>query len=236
MVKKEAKPRLIRWILLLSEFDIEVKDKKGAENVVADHLSRLVRNDDHDQGLEVVKGVFPDETLFALRTIEPWYANIVNYLVSNKFSAWFSKAQKDKIRSDAKYYVWDDPYLWKHCSDQIIRWCVSESEMTSTLTFCHSHACGGHFGSKRTSKKVLDCGFYWPHLFRDAHGFYFIKSFIFVRFGFPRAIISDRGTHFYNRTVGALLKKYHVTHKLSTAYHPQTTGQAEVSNREVKSI
>ncbi|XP_074297799.1 uncharacterized protein LOC141628574 [Silene latifolia] len=64
----------------------------------------------------------------------------------------------------------------------------------------------------------------------------FIKSFIFVRFGFTRAIISDRGMHFCNRTVGALLKEYHVTHKVSTAYHPQTNGQAEVSNREVKSI
>ncbi|XP_074300717.1 uncharacterized protein LOC141632024 [Silene latifolia] len=59
----------------------------------------------------------------------------------------------------------------------------------------------------------------------------FIKSFIFVRFGFPRAIISDRGTYFCNRIVGALLKKYHVTHKVST-----TNGQVEVSNREVKSI
>ncbi|XP_073137118.1 uncharacterized protein [Henckelia pumila] len=55
-------------------------------------------------------------------------------------------------------------------------------------------------------------------------------------FGIPRALISDRGTHFYNRTVASLLKKYHVTHKLSTAYHPQSNGQAEISNQEIKSI
>ncbi|KAJ9129384.1 hypothetical protein P3X46_033844, partial [Hevea brasiliensis] len=52
----------------------------------------------------------------------------------------------------------------------------------------------------------------------------------------PRALISDRGTHFYNRTVEALLRRYGVFHRISTAYHPQTSGQAEVSNREIKFI
>ncbi|GJT45218.1 uncharacterized protein Tco_0953933 [Tanacetum coccineum] len=64
----------------------------------------------------------------------------------------------------------------------------------------------------------------------------FVKANIFSRFGTPRAIISDRGTHFCNRVMEALLKKYNVTHRVSTAYHPQTNGQAEVSNREIKSI
>ncbi|XP_052623845.1 uncharacterized protein LOC128129254 [Lactuca sativa] len=64
----------------------------------------------------------------------------------------------------------------------------------------------------------------------------FLKSNVFARFGVPRALISDRGTHFCNKMMEALLKKYHVTHRVSTAYHPQTNGQAEVSNREVKSI
>ncbi|KAL0461098.1 UNVERIFIED_CONTAM: Transposon Ty3-I Gag-Pol polyprotein [Sesamum latifolium] len=64
----------------------------------------------------------------------------------------------------------------------------------------------------------------------------FIKAKIFSRFGIQRAIISDRGTHFCNKVVDALLKKYNVTHQISTAYHPQTNGQAETSNREIKSI
>jgi hypothetical protein len=64
----------------------------------------------------------------------------------------------------------------------------------------------------------------------------FLKDHIFARFGTPRAIISDGGTHFCNRTFEALLRKYNITHKVSTPYHPQTSGQAEVSNREVKQI
>ncbi|KAL0428249.1 UNVERIFIED_CONTAM: Transposon Ty3-I Gag-Pol polyprotein [Sesamum latifolium] len=64
----------------------------------------------------------------------------------------------------------------------------------------------------------------------------FVKANIFSRYGMPRAIISDRRTHFCNKMVSVLLKKYNVTHRVSTAYHPQTNGQAEISNREIKSI
>ena len=64
----------------------------------------------------------------------------------------------------------------------------------------------------------------------------FIKSNIFARFGTPTAMIRDRGTHFYNRWVEALFHKYNITHRTSTAYHPQTNGQVEVSNQEIKLI
>ncbi|XP_057423581.1 uncharacterized protein LOC130717384 [Lotus japonicus] len=173
-------------------------------------------------------------------------------------------------------------------------------------------AVGGHFGPQRTTRKVLDSGFYWPTIFKDASricstcepcqraggtiswrkempqqpmlfcevfdvwgidfmgpfpvsfGFYyillavdyvskwveakatrtndsrvvvdFVRSNIFCRFGIPRAIISDQGTHFCNRSMQALLKKYGVVHRISTPYHPQTNGQAENSNREIKRI
>ena len=71
-----------------------------------------------------------------------------------------------------------------------------------------------------TSKVVLD----------------FLKSHILSRFGVPRAIISDRGKHFTSKTFGTLMAKYAVTHKVSTSYHPQTNGQAELANREIKRI
>ncbi|KAM2441949.1 hypothetical protein PS1_023105 [Malus domestica] len=64
----------------------------------------------------------------------------------------------------------------------------------------------------------------------------FIRTNIFARFGMPQVIISDGGLHFCNRTIEALLRKYNVNHRVSTPYHPQTNGQAEVSNREIKQI
>ncbi|KAM1985353.1 hypothetical protein ACFX16_013528 [Malus domestica] len=307
LTKKEAKPRLIRWMLLLQEFDIEIRDKKGSENVVADHLSRLV----HEEEVMPIPETFPDEQLMSIEVSMPWYADLVNYLASKVIPSEFNKNQRDKLKYDARNYVWDDPYLWKYCSDQIICRCVHDSEFQSILNFCHTYACGGHFGTQRTARKVLECGFYWPTIFKDArticmacdrcqrtgsigpkdqmpqspifnveifdvwgidfmgpfpssHGFVyillavdyvskwvearatrtndskvvadFVKTNIFARFGMPRVLISDGGSHFCNRTIEALLKKYGVTHKVATPYHPQTSGQAEVSNREIKQI
>ena len=64
----------------------------------------------------------------------------------------------------------------------------------------------------------------------------FIRSNIFSRFRTPRAVISDEGSHFYNKLFASLLDKYGVKHRVTLAYHPQSNGQAEISNREIKKI
>ncbi|XP_070667595.1 uncharacterized protein [Malus domestica] len=144
--KKEAKPRLIRWILLLQEFDLEIKNKKGSENVVADHLSRLIIPTASEEDSLPLRESFPDEQLFAVQFRTPWFADIVNYLVKGVVHPELTLQQKKKFLSDVKDYFWDEPYLFKYCPDQIIRRCIPEAEQESVLKFAHHFACGGYFG------------------------------------------------------------------------------------------
>lgn len=168
--KKDAKSRLIRWILLLQEFDIEIRDKKGSENVVADHLSRLVVEFTEDS--LPISETFPDEQLMHVSQLSsPWFADIVNYLVTGEIPLHWSKHDKSKFLTKVKYFFWDDPYLFKYCLDQIIRRCISECDQRSVISFCHDHACGGHFSAKKTAAKILQCGFYWPSIFQDSHAY-----------------------------------------------------------------
>ena len=62
-----------------------------------------------------------------------------------------------------------ETFLYKYCVDQIIRRCMPEAEQQGILSHCHENACGGHFPSHKTAKKVLQSGFHWPSLFKDAH-------------------------------------------------------------------
>ncbi|RVW64403.1 Retrovirus-related Pol polyprotein from transposon 17.6 [Vitis vinifera] len=84
LTKQDAKARLIRWILLLQEFNLQIRDKKGVENVVADHLSRLVIA--HDSHGLPINDDFPEESLMSI-DVAPWYSHIANYLVTGKFQA-----------------------------------------------------------------------------------------------------------------------------------------------------
>jgi hypothetical protein len=68
-----------------------------------------------------------------------------------------------------KYFFCDDPYLFKYCLEKIIRRSIFEHDQSNVISFCHDHACGGHFSAKKTAARILQCGFYWPTLFRDAH-------------------------------------------------------------------
>ena len=113
--KKEAKPRLIRWVLLLQEFDLEIKDKKGSENSVADHLSFL-----HISGGKDIGETFPDEHLLAILSHAPWYAHIVNFIVTGSIPEHWNRDQKDKFFHELKYYFWEEPLLFHLGYDQII--------------------------------------------------------------------------------------------------------------------
>ena len=104
MTKKDAKPRLIIWVLLLQEFDMEIKDKKGSDNVIADQLSRLEKTAEKKKETEIVEN-FPDEQLFWLSVQTPWHADIVNYLACGVVQLELSYKQRRKLRTDSRFYI-----------------------------------------------------------------------------------------------------------------------------------
>ena len=122
MTKKDAKPRLIQWVLLLQEFDMEIQDKKGSENMVVDHLSRLeILEIVHKHHLQI-DDTFPDKKILALSHTEtsPWFVNIANYLSISIIPPDLIFQQKKRFFAEVKHYLWEDPILFKQCGDQII--------------------------------------------------------------------------------------------------------------------
>ena len=112
LTKKDAKARLIRWVLLLQEFDLEIHDRKGCENVVADHLSHL---EAPPISKRPINDHFPDEHILAVET-EPWFADIVNFKTTGEIPPNWSAQDKKKFLNLAKDFYWDDSYLYKYGS------------------------------------------------------------------------------------------------------------------------
>ncbi|GJU31163.1 reverse transcriptase domain-containing protein [Tanacetum coccineum] len=160
LAKQDAKPRLLRWILLLQEFDVVIRDKKGAENLAADHLSRLENPHQSELEKKEITETFPLETLgmvtFRGDDNAPWFADFANYHAGNFVIKGMSSQQKRKFFKDVKHYFWDDPFLFKICVDQVIRRCVLGQEAFDILKACHSGPTGGHYSANYTAKKIFD--------------------------------------------------------------------------------
>ncbi|GKF59783.1 reverse transcriptase domain-containing protein [Tanacetum coccineum] len=135
--KKDSKARLLRWVLLLQEFKFKVIDTKGAENLVANHLSRLENPYENVLDPKEINEKFHLETLnmvtFCGDSSTPWFAYFANYHAGNFIIKGMSSQQKNKFFKDVKHYFWDDPYLFKTCADQMIRGvCTAKKPSTSS--------------------------------------------------------------------------------------------------------
>ncbi|GJW45500.1 reverse transcriptase domain-containing protein [Tanacetum coccineum] len=171
--KKDSKARLLRWVLLLQEFKFKVIDRKGAENLAADHLSQLENSYENVLDPKEINETFPLKTLnmvtFCGDSSASWFADFANYHAGNFIVKRMSSQQKNKFFKDVKHYFLDNPYLFKICADQMIRRCVAGQEAVDILIACHSGPTEGHYGANYTAKKVFDSGFYWPTIYKDAH-------------------------------------------------------------------
>ncbi|XP_074356455.1 uncharacterized protein LOC141696173 [Apium graveolens] len=95
------------------EFELEIKDRKGIENHVADHLSCWEDQGKASLDKTLINDFFLDEQLFGVQEEEPWFADLVNYLVSNVIPPELSYAQRKKFLHEVKWYRWDEPFLFR---------------------------------------------------------------------------------------------------------------------------
>ena len=173
MTKKDVKPRPIQWVLLLQEFDVEIRDKNGSENITVDHLERLEIPETVQKHHLHIDDTFPYDLILASSHAKtaPRFVDIANYLSICIIPHDLTYQQRKRFYVEVKHYFWEDLILFKLCVDQIIRRCVPKSEVGEILTHCHSLDCEGHFNGQRIAAKVLQSGFYWPSIFKDAHSF-----------------------------------------------------------------
>ncbi|GJX04136.1 reverse transcriptase domain-containing protein [Tanacetum coccineum] len=142
----------------ISKFEI----KKGTENLVANHLSRLGNSDLGKLTKAEIRDLFPKEQLMTIsdQSSEPWYADYANYLASRVLPFQSTRQEKQKFFNDLRHFFWDKPFLFKQCADQIIRRCVSGNEVAQKLRQCHSGPSGGHHGIATTARKLFEALFY----------------------------------------------------------------------------
>jgi hypothetical protein len=129
LAKKDAKPRLIRWIPLLQEFDVEICDNKGVENVVADHLSRMNRGQDDKEPKE---DNMRDDHLYRVLDKDTWMIDIIRAIQKMPLDHLDRNSQR-RIISESKKYFWDAPYFLKLGIDGFMRRCVPREERLEIL-------------------------------------------------------------------------------------------------------
>eukprot|EP00253_Pinus_taeda_P025733 PITA_25733 len=159
--------RITRWLILLKEFDITIKDRPGKGNPVANFLSRMPKLVD----VAVVEDQFLDEHLFVVVVQTPWYADVANYLAVGKLPKHLTPNEQKHIVQRSTRFSWIGGYLLHTGADIHIRRCVREDENFDILKVFHDQPRGGHFTDHRTRHKVLQIGYYWPKIFKDAKKF-----------------------------------------------------------------
>jgi hypothetical protein len=98
----------------------------------------------------------------------PWYANIVNFMVTGYIPL---GENKKRLQAESRRHLWDDPYLYRVCSDELLRRCVPTVEGVQIIEKCHAAPYRGHYGVFRTQAKIWQCRFFWPTMYEDTKEF-----------------------------------------------------------------
>ncbi|XP_055826350.1 uncharacterized protein LOC129894720 [Solanum dulcamara] len=194
-----------------------------------------------EDGVEI-NDTFPSEQVLALyHDLIPRFTDVANYLVSDIVPSDLNVHQRRKFMSDVKKFFWEEPYLFHVCEDEIIHRCVPEVEMMSILEACHSSPISGHQSGIQTAYKILKCGYYWLTIHQDAHDFAKSCDHCQRERGISRKhellLTPILVIELFNVWgIDFMGPFYRVQNSVATPYHPQTSGQVEVSNCEIKKI
>jgi hypothetical protein len=109
-----------------------------------------------------------DDMLFKVSRSDPWYVNIVTFMVVGYIPP---GEDKKKLVYVSRLHIWDPPYLFRVCADGLLRRCVPTEEGIQIIKRCHSSPYGGHYGVFRTHAKIWQSGFYWPTMYEDTKDF-----------------------------------------------------------------
>ncbi|GJS48260.1 putative reverse transcriptase domain-containing protein [Tanacetum coccineum] len=162
--------RTIQTLRDMLHFDIEICDKKGAENLAANHLCRLENPYLGKLTKAKIRDLFPEERLMEIsdKNNKPWYTDYANYLASRVLPFRSTRQEKQKFFSDLRHYFWNEPFLFKQYADRIIRRCVARDEAAQILRQCHSRPSRGHHGITTTARKVFEARKDWSYKLDDA--------------------------------------------------------------------
>nr|GFA31088.1 reverse transcriptase domain-containing protein [Tanacetum cinerariifolium] len=233
------------------EFDFKVIDARGAENYAADHLSRLENSYDNIFDPKEINKTFPLESFNKVAHKDPstpWFADLANYHPGNFIIKGMTSQHKQKFFKDAQHYFWDDPYLLGPVLIKLfdVVWLLKKLLTSSMLVIVDPS--GDTMEPTTQRRKFLNQNFIQIYEIFDVWGIDFMGPFpsskgnkhILVAVDYLSKWVEAKalptGTHFCNDQFSKVMAKYGVTHRLSTAYHPQTSGQVEVTDRGLKRI